>query len=89
MDKSQFRNPWFPYLLLLPQMAIIAVFFLWPAAEAIKSSFYIEDPFFGNATFVGLENYSDSLSASDYKRTAWFTAIFTLLVSLKSQLPFG
>ena len=74
MEKSQFQNPWFPYLLLLPQMGIIAVFFLWPAAEAIRSSFFLEDPFFGKATYVGLDNYRDALSASDYKRTAWYTA---------------
>jgi len=84
MNKAQFTNPWLPYLLLLPQMAIIAVFFLLPAAEAIRSSFYLEDPFFGRATFVGLDNYTDALTASDYRRTAWFTALFTVLVSLLS-----
>ena len=65
MDKSQFSSPWMPYLLLMPQMVIIGIFFLWPAAEAIRSSFYLEDPFFGNATFVGLDNYRDALTASD------------------------
>ena len=84
MEKSQFTSPWMPYLLLAPQMVIIAIFFIWPAAEAIRASFYLEDPFFGKATFVGLQNYSDSLSASDYQRTAWFTATFTVLVSLLS-----
>ena len=73
-----------PYLLLAPQMIIIAVFFIWPAAEAIRASFFLEDPFFGNATFVGLQNYADALSASDYQRTAWFTGVFTVLVSLLS-----
>lgn len=84
MQKAQFNTPWMPYLLLAPQMLIIAVFFLWPAAEAIRSSFYLEDPFFGNATYVGLANYADALSASDYRRTAWFTALFVLIVSLIS-----
>ncbi|MEO1238605.1 MAG: sugar ABC transporter permease [Pseudomonadota bacterium] len=84
MEKAQFNNRWMPYLLLAPQMIIIAIFFLWPAAEAIRSSFYLEDPFFGNATFVGLDNYTDALSASDYQRTAWFTALFTIVVSLVS-----
>lgn len=84
MKKSVFTNPWLPYLLLLPQMAIVLVFFIWPAFEAIKSSFYIEDPFFGNATFVGLENYIDAISKSDYIRTALFTLWFTLAVSFGS-----
>ncbi|MEM8801598.1 MAG: ABC transporter permease subunit [Pseudomonadota bacterium] len=73
-----------PYLLLAPQMVIIAIFFFWPAAEAIRASFFLEDPFFGNATFVGLQNYADAFAASDYQRTVWFTIVFTVLVSLLS-----
>lgn len=84
MNKAQFGSPWMPYMLLAPQMVIIAIFFLWPAAEAIWSSFYLEDPFFGTATYVGLDNYSDALTASDYKRTAGFTALFTVLVATLS-----
>lgn len=84
MNKAQFGSPWMPYLLLAPQMVIIAIFFLWPAGEAIWSSFFLEDPFFGTATYVGMENYSDALTASDYRRTAIFTAIFVTLVALLS-----
>jgi|GEM_PF-4208854 len=84
MKKAQFQNPWMPYMLLAPQMIIIAIFFLWPAFEAIRSSFYIEDPFFGNATFVGFENYVDVTSRSDYQRTAWFTFFFTVAVAVGS-----
>ncbi|MEM9059260.1 MAG: ABC transporter permease subunit [Pseudomonadota bacterium] len=81
MKKSVFTNPWLPYLLLAPQMVIIAVFFLWPAWEAFYSSFFLEDPFFGKRTFVGLDNYSDAVGKSDYQRTAWFTAVFTFVVA--------
>ncbi|MEM8630459.1 MAG: ABC transporter permease subunit [Pseudomonadota bacterium] len=84
MKKSVFTNPTLPYLLLFPQMAIIAVFFLWPAAEAIWSSFFILDPFFGNATFVGFENYTDAVTRSDYQRTAIFTFWFTFFVAFLS-----
>jgi sn-glycerol 3-phosphate transport system permease protein len=62
----------------------VAVFFLWPSAEAVRSSFFIEDPFFGNATFVGVDNYVDALTASDYARSARFTAVFTVVISLLS-----
>jgi len=84
VDKVQFQNAWMPYALLAPQMLIIAIFFFWPAAEAIRASFYLEDPFFGNATFVGLQNYRDAFAASDYQRTVWFTVVFTVLVSVFS-----
>lgn len=84
MKKVQFHRPLTPWLLLAPQLVIVAVFFLWPSAEAVRSSFFLEDPFFGNATFVGFENYLDALTASDYARSARFTAVFTLCISFFS-----
>lgn len=84
MYKAQFNSPVYPYLLLLPQMAIIAIFFLWPSAEAIRSSFFLSDPFFGSETFVGLQNYTDAVTRSDYVRVARFTLIFTAIVTFVS-----
>ena len=37
MKRVQFSRPLFPYLLLVPQLSIILLFFYWPAAEAIRS----------------------------------------------------
>lgn len=72
-------------MLLLPQLSIIIVFFYWPAAEAIRSSFYIEDPFgLGADTFVGLDNYTDTLTGREYRSVAWFTLWFTFLVAFLS-----
>lgn len=84
MKKALFSHRWMPYLLLFPQLSIIAVFFLWPAAEGVHSSFFLEDPFFGNATYVGLDNYTDALTSSDYSRVAGFTLLFTVTVALAS-----
>jgi len=84
MKKALFGPSLTPYLLLLPQMAIVAIFFLWPSAEAVRSSFHIEDPFFGTATFVGTDNYVDAVTNSTYARSARFTALFTVVVSLAS-----
>lgn len=84
MKKVQFTRFWTPWLLLAPQMLIVIVFFLWPSAEAVRSSFFLEDPFFGSATFVGLDNYVDAVSASDYARSAQFTAAFTVAISFFS-----
>ncbi|MEM1314847.1 MAG: ABC transporter permease subunit, partial [Pseudomonadota bacterium] len=52
--------------------------------EAVTSSFYLEDPFFGNAVWVGMENYVSAVSSSDYARSAWFTAGFTLAIAVSS-----
>ena len=92
MKKAQFSSRWMPYALLVPQMAIIVVFFIWPAAEAIRSSFYLEDPFFGTGTFVGLDNYTNVLTDPRYRQVALFTAGFTaavVLISLSLGLWFA
>ncbi|MEO0384743.1 MAG: ABC transporter permease subunit [Pseudomonadota bacterium] len=84
MKRAGFAHPWLPVFLLVPQLAIIMVFFYWPAGYAIQSSFYLQDPFGFGSTFVGLENYSDILASREYRRVAWFTVIYTLLVTFFS-----
>ncbi len=77
--RVQFSTLWLPALMLAPQLAIIAVFFYWPSLQAIRSSFFIEDPFGFGETFVGAANYTDVLSSSEYLSVAGFTALFTVL----------
>lgn len=79
--RVQFDRPLLPWLFLLPQLMVIAVFFYWPSVQAITSSFYIEDPFGFGATFVGFDNYTDALGAAEYQRIAGFTALFTAVVT--------
>ncbi|WP_421723338.1 ABC transporter permease subunit [Bauldia sp.] len=81
MKRVQFSSRWLPYALLVPQLSIVFIFFYWPAAEAIQSSFYLEDPFGFGATFVGFDNFTTALSSPTYQRTAAFTAVFTVLVA--------
>lgn len=82
--RVQFDRPLLPWLFLLPQLAVIAVFFYWPSVQAISSSFYLEDPFGFGATFVGLDNYAEALSSREYQRIAGFTALFTAAVTALS-----
>jgi sn-glycerol 3-phosphate transport system permease protein len=84
MKRAAFTNRWLPVLLLVPQMAIIAVFFYWPAWHAVQSSFYLQDPFGFGETFVGLANYASLLKSAPYLRAAGFTVVFTLLVTFLS-----
>lgn len=84
MKRAVFSNPWLPILILTPQLAIIAVFFYWPAGFAIHSSFYLQDPFGFGSTFVGMTNYTDLATSSEYVRVAWFTLIYTALVTFFS-----
>lgn len=84
MKRAGFDSRWLPILLLMPQLTIIAVFFYWPAVQALRSSFYLEDPFGFGATFVGLENYLRLFRSAEYLKNAWFTVIFSVLVTFFS-----
>ena len=61
-----FNNRLLPYLLLAPQIAITLVFFIWPAGQALKQSFFVEDAFGLKSEFVGLENFKDLLADPYY-----------------------
>lgn len=84
MKRAGFTTVSLPVLLLLPQLVIIAVFFYWPTIVALQSSFYLQDPFGFGSTFVGLQNYADLFSSREYRKIAWFTVIFSLLVTFFS-----
>lgn len=84
MKRVQFSSRSLPYLFVLPQMAVIVIFFYWPSVQAIHSSFYLEDPFGFGATFVGLDNYRQALTSSYYLGVAEFTVFFTVVVTFFS-----
>ena len=44
MEKRvRFKSAWLPWLLVAPQMAIVLVFFFWPATQALYQSVLQED----------------------------------------------
>ncbi|EPJ2723694.1 ABC transporter permease subunit [Vibrio vulnificus] len=85
MERRQhFSHTPLPYLLLAPQIMIIGVFFIYPAAQAIYLSFMLEDPWGLSSTFVWFENYQLLFTSSDYLESLGFTLLFSLLVSFLS-----
>lgn len=82
-----FRGRWLPYLLLAPQVAVSAVFFFYPAAQAIWQSLFIPDPFGLSAQFVGVENFLFLFADPFYRSAFWTTAVFSVLVTLAAMLP--
>src|SRR5690606_7153760 len=83
--RSIFSNRWLPYALLAPQLAITAVFFLWPASQAVKSSFEREDPFGFRTTFIWFDNYTRILADPGYLNALGRTAIFACGVTFLSM----
>lgn len=74
-----FRSRWLPWVLLLPQLLIISVFFFWPAAQALLQSFQQQDPFGMSTEWVGFENFdrlfNDPGYLASFKTTAYFSAL--------------
>ena len=85
MKRQQFDSSTLPYLLIAPQLAIIFIFFVWPAAQAVYQSFMLEDPFGLASQFVGFDNFTEVVSNEHYARSALFTAIFSGLVAFLSM----
>lgn len=75
-NRVYFRNKWLPYLLLLPQLAVTLVFFIWPSLVALSSSFYIQNAFTGVRTFVGLDNFFFIFNNPIYLNSFVVTAVF-------------
>ena len=73
-----------PYLLVLPQLVITAVFFLWPASQALYQSLLIEDPFGLSTEFVWFENFEDLFADPLYIGSFWTTAYFSTAVTALS-----
>ena len=86
MEKRVTFKGWtLPLLLILPQLAITAVFFFYPAGQAIWDSLFIPDPFGLSRQFVGLGNFQYLLADPYYLASFRTTAIFSTLVTLVSM----
>jgi sn-glycerol 3-phosphate transport system permease protein len=85
--KVFFQGRLLPYLLLAPQLVITAVFFFWPAGQALFMSVLQQDPFGARVRYVGLENFQTIFEDPDYLAALWRTAYFSLAVTLLAMLP--
>ncbi|QCR37515.1 sn-glycerol-3-phosphate ABC transporter permease UgpA [Nissabacter sp. SGAir0207] len=81
-SRPGFGCSWLPYALVLPQLLITAVFFLWPAGEALWYSVQRLDPFGLSSEFVGLENFSALWQDDTYLASFSTTLIFSGLVAV-------
>jgi len=70
-----------PYLLVLPQLIITAIFFLWPAGQAFKQAFYREDAFGLSQTFIGFGNFIDLFQDPLYYKSMGVTMVFSFSIA--------
>ena len=76
-----FRGNGLAWLLMAPQLAIVLVFFFWPAGQALWQSLLSQDAFGTSVRFVGLENFERLFADSLYLNAFKVTAVFSLLVA--------
>src|SRR6476660_2231609 len=76
-----FRSAWLPWVLLAPQVAIIAVFFFWPAGQALVQSFQQQDAFGTSVEWVGFDNFRNLFDDDSYLESFKTTAFFSLMVA--------
>ena len=84
MEKRvHFGSRWLPYALVLPQVAVTLVFFVWPAAETLYYSALLQDAFASKIQFVWFDNFvglfHDPHYLSSFKVTALFSAIVAIV----------
>ena len=82
--QSVFTSRWLPWLLIAPQMIVVLVFFYWPAAQAVRQSFLLQDAFGLSTVFVWFENYKELLADPDYFASVVRTFVFAAAIALSS-----
>ncbi len=79
--RTLFPGRLLPAALVLPQLALTVVFFLWPAGQAVWSSLVRQDAFGLTSRFVGLANFRDLFADPLYIATIGRTALFCVAVA--------
>src|SRR5215472_3062098 len=82
--QSVFQSRLLPYALVAPQLAVVLIFFYWPAAQAVLQSFLLQDAFGLSTTFVWFDNYQELLSQPDYFAAIVRTFFFSFAIALSS-----
>ncbi|MEN9844712.1 MAG: sn-glycerol-3-phosphate transport system permease protein U [Pseudomonadota bacterium] len=83
MEKRvRFQSSWLPWVLIAPQMAVVLVFFFWPAGQALMQSLLQQDAFGTSTEFVGLENFRNLWADDTYLASFKTTAVFSVLVAV-------
>jgi sn-glycerol 3-phosphate transport system permease protein len=79
--RTTFPGQLLPILLVAPQLALTAVFFLWPAGQAIWFSTQRQDAFGLHTEFVGFENFNDLFTDPLYRDSITRTVFFCAAVA--------
>jgi sn-glycerol 3-phosphate transport system permease protein len=76
-----FRSAWLPWVLMGPQLAVIGIFFFWPAAQTILQSLQQQDAFGISTEWVGFANFNRIFHDPGYLASFKTTVVFSVLVA--------
>ena len=79
--RVRFKSWWLPWVLLAPQVAVITIFFFWPAGQALLQSLQQQDAFGASIEWVGLDNFRRLFDDPGYIASIRITAQFSILVA--------
>ncbi len=76
-----FRHRLLPLLLILPELVVVGLFFIWPSMRALAEAFQESNAFGLGSRFAGLANFRSTLNHT-YVQAIEVTAIFTVLTTV-------
>jgi len=79
-----FQSKLLPYALVAPQLAIVLIFFYWPALQAVIQSFLLQDAFGLSTSFVWFENYLELFQDPAYFEAIVRTFFFSFAIAFSS-----
>ena len=82
--QSVFQSKLLPYVLVAPQLAIVLIFFYWPALQAVIQSFLLQDAFGLSTSFVWFENYVELFREPAYFEAIVRTFVFSFAIAFSS-----
>ncbi len=82
--QTVFQSCLLPYLLVAPQLAVVLIFFYWPAVQAMIQSFLMQDAFGLSTTFVWFDNYRELLAEPGYFNAIVRTFVFSFLIAMSA-----
>lgn len=82
-----FQNRWLPLFLVLPQLIITLVFFIWPSSQAIYQSLLVEDAFGLKSQFVWFANFRELFSDPLYLGSIKTTILFSFPTMALGMIP--
>jgi sn-glycerol 3-phosphate transport system permease protein len=79
-----FQAKLLPYALVAPQLAIVLIFFYWPAGQAVIQSFLLQDAFGLSTSFVWFDNYIELFKDPAYFEAIVRTFFFSFAIAVSS-----